>query len=108
MPEQHSNDKGLSRRDLRFAGEIPEIIKNVRRERTYHRGKMLGKGGFARCYELTEQATGKNYAGKAILLKSLSKKRYSEKLALEIKIHGSLVHQYVCRLYSTFHDTIAY
>lgn len=88
--------------------EIPDIIINERRDRRYRKIRLLGKGGFARCYEVVEQGSGRAYAAKAILLKNINNRRYSEKLASEIRIHGSLTQENVCRLHSTFHDTVAY
>lgn len=88
--------------------EIPDIIINERRDRRYRKIRLLGKGGFARCYEVVEQGSGRAYAAKAILLKNINNRRYSEKLASEIRIHGSLTQENVCRLHSTFHDSVAY
>lgn len=88
--------------------EIPDIIINERRDRRYRKVRLLGKGGFAKCYEVVEQGTMRSYAAKAILLKNINNRRYSEKLASEIRIHGSLTQENVCRLHSTFHDSVAY
>lgn len=43
--------------------------------RKYTRGKFLGKGGFARCYELTNQETNAVCAGKVVAKASLTKSR---------------------------------
>ncbi len=43
--------------------------------RRYIKGKFLGKGGFAKCYEFTSQETGAVTAAKVILKASLTKSR---------------------------------
>ena len=43
--------------------------------RRYIKGKFLGKGGFAKCYEFTSQETGQINAAKVILKASLTKSR---------------------------------
>ena len=43
--------------------------------RRYRKGKFLGKGGFARVYELINLDTGKTFAAKLIPKASLSKTR---------------------------------
>ena len=48
----------------------------------YHRGKELGKGGFATCYELTDIEKNKLYAAKIVAKASLTKKRALEKVNL--------------------------
>ena len=58
--------------------------------RRYRKGKFLGKGGFARVYELINLDTGKTYAAKLIPKASLTKSRAKQKLMSEIKIHRSI------------------
>jgi polo-like kinase 1 len=41
----------------------------------YARGKMLGKGGFAKCYEVTNVETKKTQAAKIIPKSTLTKNR---------------------------------
>lgn len=43
--------------------------------RKYIRGKLLGKGGFAKCYEITNMDTKKTQAAKIIPKSSLGKNR---------------------------------
>ena len=61
----------------------------------YARGKILGKGGFAKCYEITNLENKKLFAAKIIPKNSLTKNRARQKLISEIKIHKSLHHQHV-------------
>jgi len=56
----------------------------------YVKGKLLGKGGFAKCYELINQETKKIFAAKIIPKAGLVKSRSRQKLISEIKIHKSL------------------
>jgi polo-like kinase 1 len=44
-------------------------------QRTYNKGKFLGKGGFARVYELINTETRKVYATKIIPKETLAKAR---------------------------------
>jgi polo-like kinase 1 len=39
------------------------------------RGKFLGKGGFAKCYEMVNQETKVLYAGKVVQKATLTKSR---------------------------------
>lgn len=54
--------------------EVPDVVVNTETGATYKKGRFLGKGGFARCYELTDIKDDKFYAGKVVskllLLKS--------------------------------------
>ena len=56
----------------------------------YVKGKLLGKGGFAKCYEFINQETKKIVAAKIIPKAGLVKSRSRQKLISEIKIHKSL------------------
>ena len=46
----------------------------------YARGKFLGKGGFAKCYEFTHTATGRKFAAKIIEKASLTRSKAKEKV----------------------------
>lgn len=76
-----------------------EIITNK-----YRKGKFLGKGGFAKCYEVTELETQAIYAAKIISKASLTKPRAKQKLKSEIKIHKSLKHDGIVKFYKHFED----
>lgn len=49
-------------------------------ERKYIQGKMLGKGGFAKCFELTCEDNGISQAAKVIPKASLTKTRQRQKV----------------------------
>eukprot|EP00826_Nyctotherus_ovalis_P034798 TRINITY_DN2927_c0_g2_i10.p1 TRINITY_DN2927_c0_g2~~TRINITY_DN2927_c0_g2_i10.p1 ORF type:complete len:435 (-),score=115.76 TRINITY_DN2927_c0_g2_i10:656-1891(-) len=72
--------------------------------RKYVKGKFLGKGGFARCYEFLEAATGNPFAAKIISKSSLSKKHSKQKLISEINIHKSLNHPRIVKFKTSFED----
>lgn len=54
--------------------EVPDVVVNAETGATYKKGRFLGKGGFARCYELMDIKDQRFYAGKVVskllLLKS--------------------------------------
>ena len=64
--------------------------------RRYIKGKFLGKGGFAKCYEFINADTTFVHASKVIQKSSLTKSRAKQKLMSEIKIHRSIKHINVC------------
>ncbi|CAD5111847.1 DgyrCDS1111 [Dimorphilus gyrociliatus] len=70
----------------------------------YSKGKILGKGGFAKCYELTDLKTGKLYAGKVIAKTRIAKQNQRDKFKREVELHSSLKHEHVVRFYSCFED----
>ena len=70
----------------------------------YKKIRLLGKGGFARCYELFEEDTHKSYAVKIIKKTSLIKSRTKQKLISEIKIHKSLNHENIVKFEHYFED----
>lgn len=85
--------------------EIPLVVRGKINGRPveYQRGKFLGKGGFARCYELI----GKDnviLAGKCLAKSMMLKKSQREKVVQEISIHGALRHENVVNLLGHFED----
>eukprot|EP00535_Pseudo-nitzschia_heimii_P003470 CAMPEP_0197186148 /NCGR_PEP_ID=MMETSP1423-20130617/13293_1 /TAXON_ID=476441 /ORGANISM="Pseudo-nitzschia heimii, Strain UNC1101" /LENGTH=819 /DNA_ID=CAMNT_0042637371 /DNA_START=190 /DNA_END=2649 /DNA_ORIENTATION=+ len=70
----------------------------------YLRGKMLGKGGFAKVYLCTALDTQKAYAIKIVPKSNLVKARALQKLKAEIKIHRTLKHKNVCEYKHFFED----
>ena len=71
----------------------------------YLRGKLLGKGGFAKCYEVTNLETKRILAAKIIAKNSLTKARAKQKLISEIKIHRSLKHEGIVQFEHVFEDS---
>ncbi len=64
------------------AKEIPDVISNPQTKKRYLKGKFLGKGGFARCYELTDMDSKQIYAGKIVSKTLLTKKHQKDKVGL--------------------------
>jgi len=91
-----------------MAVEIPEVIKDTGKQIHYERGRFLGKGGFAKCYELRQMANNPNNeicAGKIVPKSLLVKQHQREKMAQEISLHKQLNHKYVVKLFSFFEDS---
>merc|ERR1712015_337427 len=85
--------------------EIPDIIVDPNSKRRYERGRFLGKGGFAKCYELKDLATGEVVAGKIVPKSLLTKSHQKEKMAQEINLHKGFSNTYVVKLFSFFEDS---
>ena len=87
---------------------IEEKIVRVNGEiaiRQYSKGRFLGKGGFARCYEFCSTETRKLTASKIVPKASLTKSRAKQKLMTEIKIHRSLHHPNIVGFEHFFEDS---
>merc|ERR1719266_949317 len=85
--------------------EIPEVIVDPNTKRRYERGRFLGKGGFAKCYELKDLATGEITAGKIVPKSLLTKNHQKEKMSQEIRLHKAVANTYLVKLYSYFEDS---
>ena len=72
----------------------------------YIRGRLLGKGGFAKVYWCTSLDTNRHYAVKIVPKANLVKSRARQKLQAEIKIHRSLKHDNVCEYKHFFEDKV--
>lgn len=96
------------------SGKLPDSQQNVVekivtvqgeiKNKEYKRGKFLGKGGFARVYELFNEDSGEIFACKFISKDSLSKCRARHKLMSEIKIHRALHHQNIVQFHHFFEN----
>ncbi|KAG8549788.1 hypothetical protein GDO81_019736 [Engystomops pustulosus] len=73
--------------------------------RSYARGRTLGKGGFARCYEMTEISTNKTYAVKVIPHSRVAKPHQREKIVNEIDLHQQLHHKHIVKFSHHFEDS---
>ncbi|CAF1181327.1 unnamed protein product [Rotaria sordida] len=83
---------------------IPNVIIDPRTRTQYSKGKFLGKGGFARCYELIDVSTGQAFAGKVVPKSMLVKPHQKEKMQQEVTIHQSLNHKHIVQFFSYFED----
>jgi len=70
----------------------------------YARGKLLGRGGFAKAYIFTNLENNRIYAGKIIPKANLNRSRSRQKLMIEIKLHQSLHHQNIVKFEHVFED----
>uniref|UniRef100_A0A671MPF3 Serine/threonine-protein kinase PLK n=1 Tax=Sinocyclocheilus anshuiensis TaxID=1608454 RepID=A0A671MPF3_9TELE len=84
--------------------EMSRIITDSATGKCYCRGKVLGKGGFAKCYEFTDLSTGKMYAAKIIPHTRVSKPHQREKIDREIELHRALHHKHIVHFYHHFED----
>ncbi|KAA0704259.1 Serine/threonine-protein kinase PLK2 [Triplophysa tibetana] len=84
--------------------ELSRIVTDSLTGKCYCRGKVLGKGGFAKCYEFTDLSTGKVYAAKIIPHTRVSKPHQREKIDREIELHRSLHHKHIVHFYHHFED----
>nr|DBA23563.1 TPA: hypothetical protein GDO54_014467 [Pyxicephalus adspersus] len=85
-------------------GEMSRVITDPSTGKRYCRGKVLGKGGFAKCYEMTDLTTNKIYAAKIIPHSRVSKPHQRDKIDKEIELHRTLNHRHVVQFYHYFED----
>ncbi|XP_046728320.1 serine/threonine-protein kinase PLK2b isoform X1 [Silurus meridionalis] len=84
--------------------EFSRIITDPVTGKCYCRGKVLGKGGFAKCYEMTDLSAGKVYAAKIIPHARVAKPHQREKINREIELHRALIHKHIVHFYHHFED----
>ena len=84
--------------------EIPEVLVDPRNRRRYLRGRFLGKGGFAKCFEISDADTKEVFACKIVPKSLLPKPHQKEKMSMEISIHCSLAHQHVVGFHGFIED----
>lgn len=80
------------------------MFHDKKKNQSYIKGKLLGTGGFAKCYEAISVSDGLLYAAKVIPKKSINEKRQRYKLLIEIKIHRSLKHRHIVEFLDAFED----
>ncbi|KAM9391215.1 serine/threonine-protein kinase PLK1 [Salvelinus alpinus] len=84
--------------------EIPDILVDPRTLKKYTRGRFLGKGGFAKCYEITDMETKEVFAGKVVPKSMILKPHQREKMSSEIAIHKSLDNPHIVGFHGFFED----
>ena len=94
--ELESNASIIEEKIIKSTGEF--II------RKYYKGRLLGKGGFSKCYEFTCLENKKIFAGKVVDKYRLVKPRQKQKLISEIKIHKALHHPQIVTFDHYFED----
>ncbi|XP_044726621.1 serine/threonine-protein kinase polo isoform X1 [Chrysoperla carnea] len=83
---------------------IPDVIIDTNSKVSYTKGRYFGKGGFAKCYEITDNQTKQVYAGKMVSKKLMMKHNQKDKMTQEITIHRSLNHKHVVGFHGFFED----
>jgi polo-like kinase 1 len=109
--EQNQNNQPVKKETQEFIVETPVFIEETLYKsdgktsiRKYERGKFLGKGGFAKCYELKCLETKKTYAAKLFPKKELQNSKSKKKLINEIKLHKKLHHPNIVKIEHFFED----
>ena len=101
---QTKNDNGKATDSLQTVVEKIITVQGEIRNKAYKKGKFLGKGGFARVYELINEDSGEIFACKFISKDALCKSRARHKLMSEIKIHRALHHQNIVQFHHFFEN----
>ncbi|XP_046656632.1 serine/threonine-protein kinase PLK1-like [Daphnia pulicaria] len=85
---------------------IPDFFHDPKSKKRYERGRLLGKSGFAKCFELIDSATKKIYAGKIVNKKQQlpPKHKLMDMTSHEILIHLPLDHKHVVECHNYFED----
>ncbi|XP_066915213.1 serine/threonine-protein kinase PLK1-like isoform X4 [Clytia hemisphaerica] len=84
--------------------EVGQYVYDSKTGKKYLRGKLMGKGGFARCYEVTDIQTDKKYACKAIAKARIAKPHQQQKIANEVELHRGFNGHFIVRFYCYFED----
>ncbi|XP_072763488.1 serine/threonine-protein kinase polo [Anoplolepis gracilipes] len=84
---------------------IPNVIYDANNGTSYTKGRFFGKGGFAKCYEITESKTHQVFAGKIVPKSLMIKSNQREKMTQEIAIHQTLKHKHIVGFHGFFDDS---
>jgi len=98
--QDHDRQKGQP-----ILPEVGQVILDQRANKKYSRGRLLGKGGFARCYEVTDMNSEKKYACKAIAKARIAKPHQQQKIANEVELHKNLNGNYIVGFQDYFEDS---
>lgn len=105
VPQQSSAQMKASRnKPEQTKPELAQVVTDSKTGRSYSKGKLLGKGGFARCYEMTDLSNNKMYAVKVIPQSRVSKPHQRDKITNEIELHKTLSHKHVVKFSHHFED----
>lgn len=83
---------------------IGSLIYNRDTEESFELTGMLGQGGFAQCFSVKKIPTQEEFAVKIIKKTELARPKNKQKLLSEIKIHLSVQHKNIVKLYTYFED----
>ena len=106
----------MKEKEVREIIEETKLIENkLIKIDEYYKGKLLGKGGFAKCYEFESKEDGKIYAGKIISKNMFNEKTENEKdviraqrnkegIQKETETQKSLKHPKIVKVKTFFED----
>uniref|UniRef100_A0A672J0H3 Serine/threonine-protein kinase PLK n=1 Tax=Salarias fasciatus TaxID=181472 RepID=A0A672J0H3_SALFA len=109
VPERGAQPSSASAKNSRnkpdqTKSELAQVVTDSKTGKSYSKGKLLGKGGFARCYEMTDLSNNKMYAVKVIPQSRVSKPHQRDKITNEIELHKTLSHKHVVKFSHHFED----
>jgi polo-like kinase 1 len=84
---------------------VEERTGSGRVQNRWRCGRILGRGGFAKCFEFINVETRETVACKVIEKASLSKPKAWQKLQSEIAIHKKMKHSHIVNFLTTFQDS---
>jgi len=88
---------------------VPSLVlidKSQVPARIFHRGELLGSGGFAKVYKVTERASGQTFADKVINKEIFVRRTNArDKVEREILLHRRMNHSNIIKFYDFFEDT---
>ena len=90
--------------------DLTDIITDVKSNYAFRRGRLIGKGGFAKVYEVTDLTVSgagiRIFADKVINKEVFNKRSTSkDKVKREIMLHKDLIHPNVVQFHKWFYDT---
>lgn len=103
-PAVRTNSPRMVKPDFRDGSLLEERDKAGRVLARYRCGPLLGRGGFAKCYEVTDIDRNEVLACKVIDRASLQKSKTLQKLHSEIAIHRRMKHKNIVNFLKTFQD----
>uniref|UniRef100_A0A0N4ZMJ4 Serine/threonine-protein kinase PLK n=1 Tax=Parastrongyloides trichosuri TaxID=131310 RepID=A0A0N4ZMJ4_PARTI len=84
--------------------EIPLLIYDSHKNKKYKKGRFLGKGSFAHCYEFKDIDTKKILAIKVFFKSNIKDENQRKNIYQEVSIQKSLDHINILRIYNCFED----
>ena len=95
-----------SKKQKRYPVEVPDTLVKGNPDGTtvrYSVGRFLGKGGYAKCHEVTDVITGNKFAAKMIPKEFLNASHTGRRfLENEINLHMKLQHSNIVKMYGHF------
>ncbi|OAG28820.1 polo-like kinase 1 [Nematocida displodere] len=83
---------------------IGTVVHNRDTSESFQLTGLIGQGGFAQCFSVLKTATNEEFAAKIIKKSELVRPKNKQKLLSEIKIHLSVNHKNIVKLFTYFED----